>query len=942
MATEEQLDKLLESLGKLTATQADVLASLLKKDKAMASAGGALGKAISGSNALDASLKKLNSTVKLTTDQFNALNKAMGGLGAGVGSFVEGMEVATDKVGKSADEFSKAVSNNSKTFNKSVNESGDKFEVLKKRLAGQIDGQQDLAKNIGESGDKFSELKERLGHLGDGVNKGGSMFGKSTSMIGSAAGYVGEKLKNVGNAITSTFKSIISGGSNFTPSKLVDSLITPVLGEIPIFGKLLAGASGILGTLIGYFEETFNAFRTLTSSGYQAGANLGDLQKAAAATGLTLTEFQGFITSNSQALSNFGAGVNAGVDKFNKVFQPIIAPLGKYNSELKGLGYTTSEMQGVIGSFIEMTNATGESQRLSNEQLTQSAIEVMREVDTVARLTGKTREAIAKELAATAKQTPAVERMMQLLGPEVAKRAGLAMTALGDSPALKAGFLEAITTGGKVIGPELSKIASQMPGLTRDIMEYGRVISEGGTVSNEQIQQMMARAKQEAESRGLNSQAIAQAMQLGAANGNLNDMLLALNEVTRYSVKDLSNLNKGAGASVQAMVTFEQIMSEISRIFRSIFLPTLETGLMPALKMFAGMLEDTKERVGDFGPKIQAAAEGLATRLAMLFDEEGRSKVFGEVKGYLKLLLAELIDAMSGTLLGKALGATKSKAEVVRAEGRADIAAGEAEAAQRKADYKAGGETRGLERERARLQREIKAEQDAAAAGGRSVDATAVGDRERRIAEITKQIDSLAADAASKSADAQKAIQEANAKAAAAKLEVETAQQKAERVDAAGTVGGTAAAVGGTAAVAGLYALAGGAAATGVGIPLAAALALAAGGISYFLGKGAAASAAEKGSVFATGGIADMPTQGGLALLHGREAVVPLPDGNSIPVTMTETKTVGAPADSVNNRELIFQVAQLNERMDKLIAINEEQHDVLGRQLRIAKDMSPL
>jgi hypothetical protein len=914
MATEEQLDKLIESLGKLTATQADVLGSLLKKDKALQNAGGALGKAISGSNALDASLKKLSSTVKLTTDQFDALNKSMGGLSSGVNKFAGHMEDAGVKVSKSAGELSKRVTENNKSFNK----------------------------NIDESGDKFSELKQQLGTLGDSANKGGSMFGKSTGIIGSAAGYVGNKLTTVANAVTNTFKNIIAGGSNFTPSKLVDGLITPVLGQIPIFGKLLAGASGILGVLIGYFEETFNAFRTLTSTGYQAGANLGDLQKAAAATGLTLTEFQGFIMSNSQSLANFGAGVNAGVDRFNKVFQPIIGPLGKYNSELKGLGYTTAEMQGVIGSFIEMTVSTGEAQRLSNEQLTQSAIEVLREIDTVARLTGKTREAIAKELAATAKQTPAIERMMQLLGPEVAKRAGLAMASLGDSPLLKAGFMEAITTGGKVIGPELAKIAAQMPGLTKDIMEYGRVISEGGTVSNEQIQQMMARAKQEAEMRGLSSQAIAQAIQLGASNGNLNDAILALNEVFKYSQKDLNNLNKGAGASVQAMVTFEQVMGEISRIFRSIFLPTLETGLMPAIKMFAGMLEDTKAKLGDFGPAIQSAAEGLATRLAMLFDAEGREKLFGEIKGYLKLLMAELVDALSGTLLGKALGASKSKADAMRAEGRADIALSEAEIAKRQTDYKQGGDYRQLEREKARLQREINQEVSSAAAGGRSVDATAVADRERRINEITEQM-KAAADKANATADAaNKAVDEANAKAAAAKREVETANQKAERVDAAGTVGGTAAAVGGTAAVAGLYALAGGAAATGVGIPLAAALALAAGGISYFLGKGAAVSAAEKGSVFGDGGIADMPTSGGLALLHGKEAVVPLPDGNSIPVTLNETKTTATPGESVNNRELIFQVAQLNERMDKLIAINEEQHDVLGRQLRIAKDMHPL
>jgi hypothetical protein len=41
-----------------------------------------------------------------------------------------------------------------------------------------------------------------------------------------------------------------------------------------------------------------------------------------------------------------------------------------------------------------------------------------------------------------------------------------------------------------------------------------------------------------------------------------------------------------------------------------------------------------------------------------------------------------------------------------------------------------------------------------------------------------------------------------------------------------------------------------------------------------------------KVSGYATGGIAEGPKQGHLAMLHGREAVVPLPNGNKIPVDM--------------------------------------------------------
>jgi len=918
MANEEQLEKLLESLGKLTANQADVLSSLAKNNKGIISALQTVTRTAGSAQGLDASLKKLAATVKLTTDQFDALNKKMGMGATGVETFTTNIKQAQG-----------ATANFGKTL-------GESAQGLKKQLSDTTKNNKELSKNMGDSGDKFAELKKRLEEQGQQTTKSGSIFGK----VGGLFTTVGDQISAVGGAITNTLEGIISGGSKFKISNLMTSLITPIASTFPIFGGLLAGASTALGVLIGYMEETFDAMRTLTTVGYQAGKDLGDLQKAAAATGMTLEQFKGFVMSNSQALANFGAGVSTGVDRFNRVFQPILGPLGKYNTELKRLGYTTEEMQGAIGSFIEMSVTTGEAQRLSNEQLTQSAVDTLREVDTVARLTGQTRAAIMKQLADTAKQTPAVERMMQLLGPEVAKRAGLAMAGLGDSPTLRAGFLEAITTGGKVIGPELSKIAGQMPGLTRDMMEYGRIISEGGTVSQEQIQQMMARAKVEAEQRGLSSAAISQALNLGAANGDMMSTMAALNEVFKHSIKDTNDLRKGMGASGQAMVTFEQLMAEISRIFRSIFLPTLETGLMPALKMFAGMLQDIKEKVGDFGPQIQTAAEGLATRLAMLFDEKGREQLFAEIKGYLKLLMAELIEAMSESLLGKAMGFTKTKADAMRTSGRADIAGAEAEVVRRQEEYKAGEPAKALTRERDRLAREVQQSQQEAIASGKPIDTAAIAEKQKRIDEINTELESVGKRTIRAMEAAQEKINEANAKADAAKAEAESAagkQRQADAQDRATTVGlsGFAGMWAGAAIGAGV----GGAAGLGVGAIPGAII----GGLLGMFGAGGAAAAATAPPKLADGSPnVNMPTSGGLALLHGAEAVVPLPDGRSIPVAVQNTANNSASVggNTVNNSELLSQVTRLNDYMAKLVTINLDQQDIMDRHLRIAKDMN--
>ena len=60
------------------------------------------------------------------------------------------------------------------------------------------------------------------------------------------------------------------------------------------------------------------------------------------------------------------------------------------------------------------------------------------------------------------------------------------------------------------------------------------------------------------------------------------------------------------------------------------------------------------------------------------------------------------------------------------------------------------------------------------------------------------------------------------------------------------------------------------------------------GGITGLFGfkNGGIMNNGSKVAGYATGGIADGPKQGHLAMLHGREAVVPLPNGNSIPVQM--------------------------------------------------------
>jgi hypothetical protein len=67
-----------------------------------------------------------------------------------------------------------------------------------------------------------------------------------------------------------------------------------------------------------------------------------------------------------------------------------------------------------------------------------------------------------------------------------------------------------------------------------------------------------------------------------------------------------------------------------------------------------------------------------------------------------------------------------------------------------------------------------------------------------------------------------------------------------------------------------------------------------------------------------------------MALLHGTEAVVPLPDGRSIPVTVKNEGMLANGLNSVNNKEVLEEIKLLNINILRLV---EHAHDQvkLGR-----------
>jgi hypothetical protein len=81
---------------------------------------------------------------------------------------------------------------------------------------------------------------------------------------------------------------------------------------------------------------------------------------------------------------------------------------------------------------------------------------------------------------------------------------------------------------------------------------------------------------------------------------------------------------------------------------------------------------------------------------------------------------------------------------------------------------------------------------------------------------------------------------------------------------------------------------------------------------------------------FAKGGIASGPKSGYKAMLHGTEAVVPLPDGKKIPVNMQES------SNSNMSKQIDMMSAQLM-RLDEMVSLMRRQVGTGDKLLRVSQ-----
>jgi len=265
-------------------------------------------------------------------------------------------------------------------------------------------GQEDVTLENAATEATLLKLLKAMGSKGDGGSKGGGeeskkqlaalakQSGKTTKELGEleeAANDVGNVYIRAAGQITNAFKGLtgelLTGGdriSDFT------SHIAGALESIPIVGGIIGGIGQLLVSTI---DNQIDTFRDLSKVGIDFGANLYEASAIAASTSLSLEAYSGVISSNAEMLAKLGSSAGAGA----KAFTGLLQGVSKNSQLFMQLGMTMEEVSEYTADYVTQQQRLGRGERLSSKQTLSSAQAYIKEVDKLAKATGKQRDEIS-------------------------------------------------------------------------------------------------------------------------------------------------------------------------------------------------------------------------------------------------------------------------------------------------------------------------------------------------------------------------------------------------------------------------------------------------------------------------------------------------------------------------------------------------------------------
>jgi len=413
---------------------------------------------------------------------------------------------------------------------------------------------------------------------------------------GGGTGMLSKSAESLGGAFKEFGKQVNSGGG-----RLSEVSNTFAKKTKSVFGPLSTAFGGIT-TGIQYLEETTDQFRRLSKVGGGAAGSLGALRAQAGRANLSLDAFAGIVERNAQNLVGFGGGLESGQRK--------VAELGSAMFDtgiidrFMALGYSIEEANEFVVKNTALQNRQAMLEGMSTAQQVSSAAALAKNMQIMAKLTGKDVQQMQDELMERQRSgsTQAALRLMEMDG-------------VTNAGAAYQGVQSTLQAGSSTLRNLFDDLTQAQAPLTASTQQYAAVNQEAYQLAM-QARNAMARGD-EVKAKELAAQAVAAEQQMAtsrqgltiATYGQISDIAKGQADVLQETGDIITGVQAAAKKMGIATNTAAGHMEAFSKALETITtqVSTQQMGRAPgqdALKLINESEQALAETAGDINEQI--------------------------------------------------------------------------------------------------------------------------------------------------------------------------------------------------------------------------------------------------------------------------------------------------------------------------------------------------
>ncbi len=428
---------------------------------------------------------------------------------------------------------------------------------------------------------------------------------------------------------------------------------------VQAFTNNLPGIGRLLSPLAKQADELIQSFRTMSQSGAAFGGSIEAMKRMSTNMGISLSEMTDLIRNSSPSLAALGGTVEQGAIRFANMNKNIKAT-GDFNS-LMNMGFAVEEINEGMADYVSLQARMGTLQGRSTENLAAGSANYLKQIDLLARVTGKTREEAQAALDAQAADSVARTLLNQFdqnteEGQKRFNNLTASLALLDEVGGSTAEALKGMLTGNPTgAAAELLGVLGDSGSIVLDAMKQ---IGEGADPAV--LQQALAAAGGELEAfAGADAASRARIIQELKAQGSpLGDFLDNATVMMNLAERDLGAAAESQAAAAEArdgstaaMLQFEEQQRLLSAKMHEIFISSGVLDLIgSSLTVFGNMLENITTYLTKFSENVASGGWFLAITTAFTDGIGSLWKNAGVV--------AALVAGISALFLGKAaLGA---------------------------------------------------------------------------------------------------------------------------------------------------------------------------------------------------------------------------------------------------------------------------------------------